>query len=123
MELLKNPYVLVGISLTLGVTGQFLFKKGLNSMGGEIDLSWRIIFIFFTPYIASGLFAYVLSTFTYLSALSKAPLSVVYPMISCSYILVYIISVLFLKESYSLTKLLANLLIVSGVVLLYIGKK
>jgi uncharacterized membrane protein len=44
-------------------------------------------------------------------------------MISCSYILVYIISVLFLKESYSLTKLLANLLIVSGVVLLYIGKK
>lgn len=120
MVLLKNPFVLVGISVLFGVTGQFLFKKGLQ--GKDVELSIKIIRIFFTPYIFAGLTAYVLSTFTYLSALSKAPLSIVYPMISVSYILVFIISVVFLKEQYSHVKLFGNLLIIAGVVLLNAGK-
>jgi multidrug transporter EmrE-like cation transporter len=119
----KSPYYLMIISILLGVSGQFLFKCGLNREGGGIDLSWRIVHIMFTPYVAAGLACYVLSTFTWLSALSKVPLSFLYPMLSLGYLIIFLISVFFLHEQYTHTKLLANLLIIAGIILLFWGKK
>ena len=90
---------------------------------GGIDLSPQIIFIFFTPFIFAGLSCYVLSTFTWLSGLSKIPLSIAYPMLSTGYLIIFIISVLFLGEKYSHAKLMANLLIIAGISLLFWGKQ
>lgn len=90
---------------------------------GGIDLSPQIILIFFTPFIFAGLSCYVLSTFTWLSGLSKIPLSVAYPMLSTGYLIIFIISVLFLGEKYSHAKLMANLLIIAGITLMFWGKE
>lgn len=122
MAIAKNPMIMLVISIVLGVCGQFLFKTGLNKMGGGIDLSWHIVKLFFTPFIGAGVCLYVLSTFTWLSALSKVPLSFAYPMLSSGYIIIYLVSVIFLGEQYSHTKLAAILLIIAGISLLYYGK-
>ena len=90
---------------------------------GGIDLSPKIIFIFFTPFIFAGLSCYVLSTFTWLSGLSRIPLSIAYPMLSTGYLIIFIISVLFLGEKYTHAKLVANLLIIAGISLLFWGKQ
>ncbi len=90
---------------------------------GGIDLSPQIILIFFTPFIFAGLSCYVLSTFTWLSGLSKIPLSIAYPMLSTGYLIIFIISVLFLGEKYTHAKLVANLLIIGGITLMFWGKQ
>lgn len=123
MAILKSPVLMMCIAVVLGAAGQFLFKYGLNKAGGQIDLSWRIVQVMFTPFVAAGLLCYVLSTFAYLSALSKVPLSVLYPMISAGYLLIYLVSVLFLGEQFTLMKLFANLLIIAGIVILTGAKK
>jgi multidrug transporter EmrE-like cation transporter len=120
---LTNPIVLLFIAVLLGVAGQFLFKTGLNKMGGEIELSIHIARLFLTPYIASGLGCYVLSTFIWLAALSKVPLSFAYPMLSTGYLIIYFASILFLGEKYTHAKLAANILIILGISLLFWGKK
>jgi multidrug transporter EmrE-like cation transporter len=122
VQFLKNPAVLLFMSVALGVTGQFLFKTGLNKLGGNIDLSWKIVQLFFTPYIAAGLSCYVLSTCTWLAALSRVPLSSAYPVLSTGYLCIYLISVLFLGEKYTHMKLAANLLVIVGITLLFWGK-
>jgi multidrug transporter EmrE-like cation transporter len=87
-----------------------------------IELTPRIVLLFFTPYIFLGLSLYVLSTFTWLSALSKVPLSFAYPMLSTGYLLIFVIGILFLGEKFTYVKLLANLLIIVGISLLFVGK-
>lgn len=123
MVIQKYPVILLVISVMLGVCGQFLFKTGLNKMGAPLELSWRLIRIFFTPYIFGGLSCYVLSTFTWLTALSRVDLSLAYPMLSLGYVLIFIIGIFFLKEEFTLTKLFANLLIVAGIILLNLKLK
>ena len=97
------------------------FSEELNP--GGIELTPQIIFIFFTPYIFLGLSLYVLSTFTWLSGLSKVPLSIAYPLLSTGYLIIFIISVLFLGEKYTHAKLIANLLIIGGISLMFYGKQ
>lgn len=121
----SNPYILLAIAIAMGVVGQFMFKHGLNTLsakGVKIVPSLAMIKIFFTPYIFTGIMCYGLSTFGYLSALSKLPLSVAYPTIAVSYVIVYAISVLFLKEQFTYTKLIGNILIIFGIALLYWGQ-
>lgn len=88
----------------------------------SVELSPKIILIFFTPFIFMGLSFYVLSTFTWLAGLSRIPLSIAYPMLSTGYLIIFIISVLFLGEKYTHAKLIANLLIIGGITLLFQGK-
>jgi len=90
---------------------------------GSIELKPGIVLLFFTPSIAAGLTCYVLSTFTWLSALSKVPLSFAYPMLSMGYLLIFTAGVVFLDEKYTHIKLLANLLIIAGICLLFYQKQ
>ncbi|MFP4498843.1 MAG: EamA family transporter [Vulcanimicrobiota bacterium] len=122
MSIAKNPYFLLVTAVLLGVGGQFLFKTGLNRMGGNIELNLQIYKVFLNPFVVSGLGCYVCSTVFWLSALSRVPLSYAYPMLSIGYILIFIISVIYLDETYSHTKLLANILIIMGIILLNIKK-
>jgi multidrug transporter EmrE-like cation transporter len=115
--------MLLLIAVMLGVAGQFLFKTGLNKIGEEVELSIHVARLFFTPYIASGLCCYVLSTFIWLAALSKVPLSFAYPMLSMGYLVIYLVSVMFLGEKYTNAKMAANLLIILGISLMFWGRK
>jgi multidrug transporter EmrE-like cation transporter len=65
----------------------------------------------------AGMLCYGASVCVWLAALSKAPVSTAYPMLSLGYIVVAVVSVLWLGETLSPAKVLGIALICAGVVL------
>jgi uncharacterized membrane protein len=68
-----------------------------------------------------GLFFYGISFIIYIFALSGSDLSVVYPLVSLSYVWVCLLSVKMLGERMSASKWVAVLLIISGAALVGLG--
>ena len=92
------------LSITLGSFGQICLKMGLKEHGLQISGSFfhtimNVIAAMMTPWVFLGLCVYVLSTFTWLLLISRVRLSVAYPMISMSYVIVMLLSVLILHET------------------------
>jgi multidrug transporter EmrE-like cation transporter len=65
----------------------------------------------------SGMVCYAASVCVWLAALSKAPVSTAYPMLSLGYVVVAAVSVMWLGESMTLAKVMGIALICAGVVL------
>ena len=65
----------------------------------------------------AGMVCYAASVCVWIAALSKAPVSTAYPMLSLGYVVVTAVSVLWLGETLSLPKVLGIALICAGVVL------
>jgi multidrug transporter EmrE-like cation transporter len=64
-----------------------------------------------------GMFCYGASLCVWLAALSRAPVSIAYPMLSVGYVIVAFASMLWLGETLSPAKMLGIALICAGVVL------
>ncbi len=98
-----SSFVLIIFSVTLGSFGQICLKTGIGSGKIPIDSSplqtvVNIVSVMVRPYALLGLALYVISTFSWFLVLSRVRLSIAYPMISMSYILVVILSSLLLHE-------------------------
>lgn len=105
-------------SVLLGSAAQLLLKLGMNAL--NLDEIAHSGFPTETVLWAGiGLVFYAAALLLWMLALSRYHLSFAYPMLSVSYILVYLGAVLMpsLHESVSLTKTLGILLIVAGVIL------
>lgn len=74
--------------------------------------------------LLTGYCLYGISTLLLVLALRKAPLSILYPIISLTYVWVMILSVLIFKESMNVFKVTGLVIVVSGVAVLGMdGKK
>jgi multidrug transporter EmrE-like cation transporter len=101
------------------VIGQVFFKKGL--VGTELAPNLKsIISVVFTPTLLFGFFFYGLSAILWLFVLKRFPLSVAYPSLSLTYVLILFISVVYFGESLSILKFLGIFLIFGGVILINI---
>lgn len=94
---------LIWIAISLGSFGQIMLKLGLGTSKIPIERSpiatvLNVLQAMANPYVVGGLTCYVISTFFWLLILSRVRLSVAYPMISMSYIVVVILSSLILHE-------------------------
>ena len=116
-----NPYFLLAINIFLGVAGQFLMKFGVNRVGGleELGLVGFLTRAFLSPFVFFGLALYGVSAVLWVILLSKLDLSIAYPALSIGYVLVLLISVLFLGEQVSTIRFAGTLLIMAGVVILF----
>ena len=104
-------------SILLGSGAQLAIKMGMNQVPPVLDLF--IVFPWVTAvWVTGGLSAYALSMLMWMIALAKYELSFAYPMLSLSYILVYLGAVFLpeLDETVSITKTIGILLIVGGVI-------
>lgn len=112
------PFIL--ITVTVGVVGQVLIKKGLNSLS-PLDFSVGFISlylkIFLSPYVIFGSAVYCLAMCLWLYALSKVDISFAYPFQSLSYVLVIFTSNWFLGENIPLTRWAGVVVICFGVFL------
>lgn len=112
---MEKTYLTLAAFLILGITGQFLFKTQMNKTGAiKFDIS--IIKIFFKPLIIAGLLCYGLATICWLSVLSKLELSLAYPLMSLSYVLVILVGIIFFKEKVTLSRWFGVILICIGVI-------
>ena len=113
--------LLVLLSVILVNIGQLLLKHGLNSLG-EISLGVNVIFSLFNavlnPFVFFGIVFFVVSSFFWLLALSKAELSYAFPILSLGYVLVSVLSWLFFNEVLSVLRILGLGVIVVGVFML-----
>lgn len=107
-------YLLLMVSMSLAVIGQFFLKKGV--MVSDLSPNFlSIIRTFFSPKVFLGLVFYGLSTVAWLFVLQKFDLSVAYPSLALTYIIVVLLSVVILGESFSWFKIVGVLLIFLGV--------
>ncbi|HXR02271.1 MAG TPA: EamA family transporter [Pseudomonas sp.] len=112
--------LLTALSIVLDVTGQLAFKLGLNRLpehhgGFRLRLFWRQIAA--APLLWFGVGAYSFQFVTWLLVLSLAPLSLVFPAISLSYVGVVLGARLVLGETVNRRRWLGALVISAGVML------
>jgi multidrug transporter EmrE-like cation transporter len=112
--------ILSGVGLN--AAAQLLLKVATRPLAQFSDLSMATlgssvaILMRNAPFWA-GMVCYGASVCVWLAALSKAPVSTAYPMLSLGYVVVAAVSVTWLGESMTLPKLLGIALICAGVVL------
>ncbi|MCL5892062.1 MAG: SMR family transporter [Deltaproteobacteria bacterium] len=118
--MLTNPYIFMGLAVIFTSIGQILQKIGSGMVKKEhLKISIRSILVFFNPFIFSALIMLFFATIFYLLALSKLPLSIAYPMLSSGYVLVVLLSKIFLKEEVSLKRWLGVFIIMIGIFVIF----
>lgn len=118
----------LALAITLATAGQLLLKAGMDATGAHVALhpralldligtvlgSWRLL-LGFALFGASSVF--------WLTALSRVPLSVAYPIVSLSYVLILGASFVLLGERPTLVTWTGALLVMAGVSLIGIGQR
>jgi multidrug transporter EmrE-like cation transporter len=114
-------FALILTGVLLNASAQLLLKAGTNAVGHfEFHLDNIIpigMKIAFQPYILSGMVCYAISLVVWIMALSRAPVSVAYPMLSIGYVINAVIAYYWLGEPLAMQKMLGIGVIIIGVVL------
>jgi len=114
-----HPYILVFISIILGVAGQLTMKWGTSQISATgLSVISQLIKYFTHIPILMGLMFYVLSAVVWLFAISRVQLSVAYPMVASGYVLVVLFAWLLLNEPLTTLKIIGLLTIVTGVIII-----
>jgi len=106
----RQSVALVFFCTVFGAAAQILIKHGANSLASGHPLAM----ITNLPLMA-GYSLYGISTVLLVLALKDGELSILYPVISLTYVWVMLLSLVFFKESMNLYKLLGLVIIVTGV--------
>ena len=106
----------------------FFFKKGAlaEAQFSVVDMPSALVFlkaVFSSPFLWAGLLTVVAVFVIWSTILSKIDLSVAVPIASFSYILVPVVSVIFLHEQISVLRWMGILLILTGVIFVSLSSK
>jgi drug/metabolite transporter (DMT)-like permease len=112
--------LLLAVSIALGATGQLLFKYASLRLPsfGELGLSGSVIRLISTPAVLGGFACFFLSALLWIFALRQVALSVAYPMVAISYIVIFIGSAALFGEHLTWRHWSGAVLIVAGIVLI-----
>jgi len=114
-------YALALTSIALTATAQILLKLGVTAVGKlaqDLSLVEKILKVLLNPYVLGGLATYGVSTIIWLLAISNLKLSVAYPLVSLSYLLVVAASHYILGEAVTGGQKIGLALIMAGVLFL-----
>jgi len=112
--------ILTGVGLN--AAAQLLLKVATRPLAHFSEftadtLGSSLVILFKSLPFWTGMTCYAASVCVWLAALSKAPVSTAYPMLSLGYVVVAAVSVLWLGESMAPAKALGIALICAGVIL------
>ncbi len=111
-------FVIIMASVCMGAIGQLLFRVGMKKVGPvSIVRVWAMLFKILTvPEVFIGFMLFGISSILWLSVISRNQVSYAYPMVSLGYILVLVLSALWLHEPISIAKVFGVLIIGLGVI-------
>jgi multidrug transporter EmrE-like cation transporter len=120
MSFMTWALILTGVGLN--AAAQLLLKVATRPLAHfaefNVDiLGSSLVILFKSPPFWAGMVCYATSVCVWLAALSKAPVSTAYPMLSLGYVVVAVVSVMWLGESMGPAKVLGIAFICAGVVL------
>lgn len=108
-------------------TGQLFLKMGMNQVSNLTFTPDAILAalpsILFNPQIWIGFVGWIGGTVFWLGVISRAPLSLAYPILAMSYFVVVVEAWLFLGEAVTLQRLLGVAVIVGGVILVGLSEQ
>ena len=115
--------LLILLSVIMGVSGQLRLKMGMGQVGltdikGLATLFQIIFGVFTTPLIVAGLAFYAVGSLFWLAVLSRLDLSLAYPMLALTYVLVPMTAWLFLGEQIPGERWLGIGVIIVGVLII-----
>ena len=109
-----NSMALVLASVVLTSCSQLIVKWRVLRAGQlPIDLTQK--FLFFDPWIITGILAAFFAGLSWMAAMTKLQLSFAYPFMSLSFVLVFVFSALLFHETISAPKVVGMLLIIAGI--------
>jgi small multidrug resistance pump len=112
MPVLLPYYAALAVSVIVGVIGQFLLKTGsartTDVMGQFLD-----------PFTILGLGAYGLGALFYIAAIKKIPITLAFPSVSLSYVVVALVAHYAWGEPLGLSQIAGIALIACGILLLH----
>lgn len=108
---MMTAYIALAAGILLGVVGQMLLKAGAEAGAGSV------IQQFLAPSSVLGLGLYFAAAVCYMLALRKLPVSVAFPAVSLSYVVVAVAAYYLYGESLGALKLLGIACICVGVFL------
>ena len=119
---MPHPVVLVLVAVVISVIGQVSLKMGMNQVGaidaGSLARPMETLMrVFSTPLVWLGLSCYGVSALLWLVVLSRLDLSYAYLMLASMYVLVPLVSWLFLGERIPPMRWLGMIVVVLGVVI------
>jgi drug/metabolite transporter (DMT)-like permease len=100
--------------------GQLLFKMGAPAWQGQSAIEWAVSFLK-NPFLVSAVFLYAVTILIWIYVLRTLPLSLAYPLTALSYVIVPILSFLFLHEKISWQTVLGCGVIIVGIVITHIN--
>ena len=115
-------WALILMGVGLNACAQLLLKVATRPLAhfsafNADTLTGAIVILAKSAPFWTGMFCYAASVCVWLAALSKAPVSTAYPMLSLGYVVVAVVSVLWLGEGMTPAKVFGIALICAGVVL------
>jgi len=102
----------VGISI-----GQILFKLASATMPSSLGVDGAVSLLT-NKYLLTALVIYGLATIGWVYSLRVVPLTVAYPFMALAFVIVPLLSAMFLRETIPLSLILGTALIVSGIVVI-----
>ena len=106
------------VAAFIAALAQIIFKKNIK---GEIKGAKGIIKLAKNRMVILGVCMYLMSLIVYLYALRDAPLSFVYPTFASTFIFVFILTAVIIKEKYSIYRIIGVLLIFIGIFIIGIS--
>ncbi|MCC7479794.1 EamA family transporter [bacterium] len=104
-------------SIVLGASGQLMFKAASRKLPpfSELGLLKLLQTMFSTPLILAGFACFFISALLWIIALKNIPLSVAYPMVALSYVIIFAGSATLFAEPLGWRHGIGALLIVCGI--------
>lgn len=113
-------FLIIISSVTLSAVAQLSFKHGVSTT--TIDPSAHVLMkawlMLTSPYVFAGLALYGIGTVLWLFALKQMDLSLAYPFVGISFIMVFFFGVLLLGEPLNLQRLTGTLIITLGIIVM-----
>lgn len=113
---------LILVTVSLSVFAQVMLKAGVNSLGKLSFASSNFLptfkLLLLNPLVMLGFVTYALSALFWLFILTRVELSFAYPMMGLSFVLLALISMVFLGENVSFVRWAGVFVIVFGVFLI-----
>lgn len=117
-----NALLLMLPAILMSTTGELLLKHGMNQIG-RFDFSSRGLFavlprVILNPFIVLGFAGFGGGAVFWLAVLSRVPLSLAYPTLALSYLIVVVEAWLLLKERVTWQRMIGVAIICLGVVVI-----
>lgn len=109
-------YLVLFANIVLLVTGQTVWKIGLERTGG-LRLE-NLFSVLFSPLILLGIGIYGVATVLWLYVLSRLPISLAYPLQSLAFVLALVIAMVLFKESIPPNRWIGVAIILTGITVL-----